>query len=56
MNLNPVLSNQAQEVIISRKLQKANHNLVYFIHVTVQQVHSQKHFRMYHIKLIFWSI
>ena len=53
MDFNPVPSNQAQEVIISRKLQKANHNLVYFIHVTV---HSQKHLRMYHIKLIFWSI
>ena len=51
------LSNQAQEVIISRKLQKANHNPVYFTHVTVQQVHSQKRLGIYlDIKLIFWSI
>ena len=40
-------SKQAQEVIFSRKLQKKNHNPVYFNHNLVQQVLSQKHRGMY---------
>ena len=43
MNFNPDPSKQAQEVIFSRKLQKTNHNQVYFNHNFVKQVPSQKH-------------
>ena len=43
MNFNPDPSKQAQEVIFSRKLQKTNHNQVYFNHSSVKQVPSQKH-------------
>ena len=47
MNINPDPSKQAHEVIFSRKLQKANHNQVYFNHNSVKQVPSQKHLGMY---------
>ena len=47
MNFNPDPSKQAQEVIFSRKLQKTNHNPVYFNHNSVQQVPSQKHLEMH---------
>ena len=47
MNFNPDPSKQAQEVIFSRKLQKTNHNQVYFNHNSVKQVPSQKHIGMY---------
>ena len=47
MNFNPDPSKQAQEVIFSRKLQKTNHNQVYFNHNSVKQVPSQKHLGMY---------
>ena len=47
MNFNPDPSKQAQEVIFSRKLQKANHNQVYFNHNSLKQVPSQKHLGMY---------
>ena len=47
MNFNPDPSKQAQEVIFSRKLQKTNHNQVYFNHNSVKQVPSQKHFGIY---------
>ena len=40
MNFNPDPSKQAQEVIFSRILQKANHNQVYFNHNSVKQVSS----------------
>ena len=40
-------SKQAQEVILSRKLQKANHNQVYFNHNSVKQVPPQKHLGVY---------
>ena len=54
MNFNPDPSKQAQEVIFSRKLQKTNHNQVYFNHNSVKQVPSQKHLGMYlDIKLNF---
>ena len=36
INFNPDPCNQAREVILSRKLQKTNHNLVYFDHNSVQ--------------------
>ena len=39
--------NQAQEVEFSRKLQKTNHNLIYFNHNHVQQVLSQKYIEMH---------
>ena len=35
MNFNPDPSKQAQEVIFSRKLQKTNHNQVYFNHIEI---------------------
>ena len=41
MNVNPGPSKRAQEVIFSRKLQKANHNQVYFNHNSVKQVPRQ---------------
>ena len=47
MNFNPDPSKQAQEVIFSRKLQKTNHNQIYFNHNSVKQVPSQKHLGMY---------
>ena len=47
MNFNPDPSKQAQEVIFSRKLQKTNHNQVYFNHNFVKQVPSQKHHGVY---------
>ena len=54
MNFNPDPSKQVQEVIFSRKLQKTNHNPVYFNHNSVQQVPSQKHLEMHlRIKLNF---
>ena len=46
MNFNPNPSKQAQEVIFSRKLQKTNHNQVYFNYNSVKQVPSQKHLGM----------
>ena len=47
MNFNPDSSRQAQEVILSRKLQKTSHNQVYFNHNSVKQVPSQKHLGTY---------
>ena len=47
MNFNPDPSKRSQEVIFSRKLQKTNHNQVYFNHNSVKQVPSQKHLGMY---------
>ena len=48
MNFNPDPSKQAQEVIFSRKLQKTNHNQVYFnCNNSIKQVPSQKHLGMY---------
>ena len=47
INFNPDPSKQAQEVIFSRKLQKTNHNQVYFDHNSVKQILSQKHLGMY---------
>ena len=47
MNVNPNPSKQDQEVIFSRKLQKINHNQIYFNHNSVKQVPSQKHLGMY---------
>ena len=47
MNFNLDPSKQVQEVIFSRKLQKTNHNQVYFNHNSVKQVPSQKHLGMY---------
>ena len=47
MNFNPDPSKQAQEVIFSRRLQKTNHNQVYFNHNSVKQVPFQKHLGMY---------
>ena len=46
MNFNPDPSEQAQEIIFSIKLQKTNHNQVYFGHNSVK-VPSQKHLGMY---------
>ena len=46
MNFNTDLSKQVQ-VIFSRKLQKTNHNQVYFNHNSFKQVPSQKHLEMY---------
>ena len=47
MNFNSDPSKEAQEVMFSRKLQKTNHNEVYFNHNSVEQVPSQKHLGMY---------
>ena len=47
MNFTADPSKQAQEVIFSKKLQKTNHNQVYFNHSSVKQVSSQKHLGMY---------
>ena len=47
MNFSPDPSKQAKEVIFSRKLQKTNHDLVYFNRNSVPQVLSQKHLGMY---------
>ena len=47
MNFNPDPSKPVQEIIFLRKLQKVNHNPVYFDHNYVQQVPSQKDLRMY---------
>ena len=47
MNVNPGPSKRAQEVIFSRKLQKANHNQVYFNHNSVKQIAFQKYLEMY---------
>ena len=47
MNFNSDSSKQVQEVIFSRKLQKTNHNQVYFNHNSVKEVRSQKHLGMY---------
>ena len=47
MSFKPDPSKQAQEVILSRKLQKANHNQVYFNHNSVKQVPPQKHLGVY---------
>ena len=47
INFNPDPSKQAQEVIFSRKVQKKNHNQVYFNHNFVKQVLCQKHLGMY---------
>ena len=46
-NFNPDPSKQAQEVIFPRKLQKTNHNQVYFNDNSVKQVPSQKHIGIY---------
>ena len=47
MNFNPDSSKQDQEVIFSRKLQKTNHNQVYFNHNSVKHVSSKKHLGTY---------
>ena len=47
MSFKPDPSEQAQEVILSRKVQKANHNQVYFNHNSVKQVPPQKHLGVY---------
>ena len=47
MNFNLDPSKQAQEVIFSKKLQKTNHNQVYFNHNSFKQVPSQKHLGIY---------
>ena len=47
MNFDTDPTKQAQEGIFSRKLQKTNHNSVYFNRNSVQQVPSQKHLGMY---------
>ena len=47
MNVNPDPSEQAQEVIFLKKVQKKNHNQVYFNRYSVKQVPLQKHFEMY---------
>ena len=47
MNFNHDPGKQAQKVIFSRKLQKENHNQVYFNHNSVKQVSSQKHIGIY---------
>ena len=47
MNFNPNPNKQAQEFIFSRKLQKTNHNQIYFNHNSIKQVPSQKHLGMY---------
>ena len=52
MNFNP--DSSKQEVMFSRKLQKTNHNRIYFNHSSAKQVPSQKHLGMYRdIKLNF---
>ena len=47
MNFNPGPCKQAQEFIFSIKLQKTNHNQVFFNHNSLKQVPSQKHLGMY---------
>ena len=47
MSFKPDPSKQAREVILSRKLQKANHNQVYFNHNSLKQVPPQKHLGVY---------
>ena len=47
MNFNPHPSKQAREVIFSKKLQKANHNQVYFNHSSVKQIAFPKYLEMY---------
>ena len=47
MNVKGDASKQAQEVILSRKLQKTNHNRAYYNHDSVQQILFQKHLGMY---------
>ena len=47
MNFNPNPDKQAQEFIFSRKLQKTNHNQIYFNHNSVKQVPCQKHLGIY---------
>ena len=47
MNFNPDPSKQVQQIIFSRKLQKKNHNQVYFNHNSIKQVPSQKRLGMY---------
>ena len=47
MNVNPDPSEQAQEVIFLKKVQKKNHNQVCFNRYSVKQVPLQKHFEMY---------
>ena len=47
MSFKPDPREQAQEVILSRKVQKANHNQVYFNHNSVKQVPPQKHLGVY---------
>ena len=47
MSFNPDSSKQAREFIFSRKLQKTNHNQVYFNHNSIKQVSSQKHLGIY---------
>ena len=47
MNFNSDPNKQAQEVTFSRKLQKTNHNPVYFNHNPVQQSFPQKYLGRY---------
>ena len=47
INFNPDTSKQVQEVTFSRKLQKTNHNQVFFNHNSVKEVPSQKYLGMY---------
>ena len=47
MQFNTDPSKQAQEIIFSIKLQKTNHNAVYFNHNSIQRVPSPKHLRLY---------
>ena len=47
INFNTDPSKQVQEIIFSRKLEKANHNSVYFNNNSLQQVLSQKHLGMF---------
>ena len=47
MNFIPDSSKQTQEVIFSRKVQKTNHNQVYFNHNSIKQLPTHKHLGMY---------
>ena len=47
MNFKPDPITQAQEVIFARKLQKTNHNQIYFNHNSIKQVFSRKDFGLY---------
>ena len=47
MSFKPDPSKQGQEVILPKKLQKTNHNQVYFNHNSVKQVPPQKHLGVY---------